>query len=398
MDIIQKSNRAILLLLNERRFYGELLLNCRIILDYKNPDLPTAAITSRNGVPTILMNKDFIEPLTPRGMAAVYMHELDHLLFAHIHYNNRGKNIEGVFNTRVLENICMDGAINQDNPFIEEIKSHIDLKALSEMAKEPLLPKQTSKYYFDKIWENNKDSRDAMEDLIKKMAENGTLDDHDFKDAMGDAEVLGKMGVFTAVSKAIKSSSSSANGAGDIPQHAMDLIESIQSELSASWEDLFSNFVARTSSTDRRATRKKPNRRYEYLIPGHRKKKQLNLALCLDESGSMDATDLGKVIDQIEKLRDLVAVVHLIHADCEVVDVETFKKGEPIEYKRKASGGTAYGPAIQRAVELDVDAIVYFGDMDTADTPDDPNIPVLWVTTSNNHNKPGDFGEMIFVK
>jgi len=90
------------------------------------------------------------------------------------------------------------------------------------------------------------------------------------------------------------------------------------------------------------------------------------------------------------------AVTYLIQADCEVKDIKVIKgaakKGTLTN--RQGYGGTAYGPAIEAAKKKRVDLIVYFGDGDSADTPNDPGIPFVWVIVGNSQ-PPGKFGKLI---
>jgi predicted metal-dependent peptidase len=63
----------------------------------------------------------------------------------------------------------------------------------------------------------------------------------------------------------------------------------------------------------------------------------------------------------------------------------------------KGRGGTAYQPAITKAVELKVDGIIYMGDADAADTPIDPKKPFLWALVRNSP-PPAKFGKVIRIK
>ena len=96
-------------------------------------------------------------------------------------------------------------------------------------------------------------------------------------------------------------------------------------------------------------------------------------------------------IDQIYRCGTEISV---IQCDAAVQNVSKYNPNTPV--KIYGRGGTLYTPGIKAAVDEGVDAIVYFGDMDSADTPKDPGIPVLWVTVGSD-KKPGNFGKLISI-
>jgi len=88
--------------------------------------------------------------------------------------------------------------------------------------------------------------------------------------------------------------------------------------------------------------------------------------------------------------------VTVVEADCQVQGVYSFDPKKTPEFR--GMGGTSYGPALQKAKELKADLICYIGDMDAADTPENPNIPVLWVITGGTSNPPAKFGKAIRIE
>lgn len=381
MSSVLKFQKAAYDLIQNERFFGELLLECRVILDH--PTLKyDAAVTSRGGRPTMLLAPNAMT-LGGRQLKALIKHELMHILFHHLKINMISK--DGFWNDNFVWNLAQDVVINQEIPEVrEKEKDWFTVEALEKLLEVRLERYQTSQYYFDQIMLKIKDKRDQL-----KKAHDNTLDDHNFVDEEGDSEAQTAASFFDAIQKAVSKS------AGNAPKEALQAIDAFKGQMETPWQTLLANFVARQITTTRTPTRKKLNRRYEHLTPGHKKEKELVLALCVDESGSMSDEWIGKIYAQIQELMTLNSMLHIIHADCEISAIETVKKGQPFEFIRRSNGGTAYGPAIKKASELNVDAIVYFGDMDAFDTPEDPGLPVLWVTTSNNTNKPGNFGDMI---
>ena len=91
--------------------------------------------------------------------------------------------------------------------------------------------------------------------------------------------------------------------------------------------------------------------------------------------------------------------ITVIEADCSIQNVWEFDKNKLKAFKGR--GGTAYSPAFEKCKELAVDAIIYFGDMDSSDSPKDPKIPVLWAVTEqygNFQKPPAKFGMITHIK
>jgi predicted metal-dependent peptidase len=87
--------------------------------------------------------------------------------------------------------------------------------------------------------------------------------------------------------------------------------------------------------------------------------------------------------------------ITIIEADCIVQNVYEFNPKKTPEFKGR--GGTSYNPAIKKAIELKVDGILYCGDFDTADKPENPNKPFLWVGVRNSP-PPATFGRVIYLE
>ena len=102
-------------------------------------------------------------------------------------------------------------------------------------------------------------------------------------------------------------------------------------------------------------------------------------------------------LTEIQGILGSCSLVYHIHADSEVKKVDKLTAKNKLKAERHGNGGTAYGPALKKCVELKCTAIVYLGDMDCADIPENPQIPVLWVTAGNTI-KPGNFGQIIVLE
>jgi predicted metal-dependent peptidase len=99
-------------------------------------------------------------------------------------------------------------------------------------------------------------------------------------------------------------------------------------------------------------------------------------------------------MSEIVDISKNVSEAHLIYADCVVQKVVKIDNKNKIPMERFGAGGTAYSPAITKALGLNCDAILYLGDFDCADKPEDPKKPFLWVGVGNQE-PPATFGKVL---
>ena len=127
---------------------------------------------------------------------------------------------------------------------------------------------------------------------------------------------------------------------------------------------------------------------------GRKKKRTFKLGVCVDSSGSVSDKELSLFFNEIEDIAKQCQNVTIVEADCAVSNVQIITSGKKIVRKRTCGGGTAYTPAIEECLKHDVDAIIFFGDMDAADSPNEPKIPVLWIAVGDSE-PPAKFGKVI---
>lgn len=368
-------------LLNEESFFAHFILNSRVIFDH--PQVPTAAATVTNGTPCLIFNTKFMSNKPRKEVAGILKHEVLHLLLDHLtRLKDEIKNNQEIYSKSHLANVAMDCAINQ---FISGLNEEecITLKKVQDVTGKKLEAFQTAEYYYNALVQ-------YANDKVKDMQ---TLDEHDVD--MPGQETNSQMrdaAIKDAAKKAL--SSSKGNVSNNLAKILGDFLKD---NAAINWKQILRNFVARATSSKTLATRKKTNRRFDFDFPGKKKKRELTLGVCLDSSGSVSDESYKKFLTEVCAISKNVTTVYLVHADCQVNRVDVLKGGKPPTPERHGNGGTAYGPALQECVKRKCDAIVYLGDMDCADIPENPGKPVLWVTVGST-NKPGNFGYMVELK
>ncbi len=364
--------QALCLLLADEPFYANFLINAEV--DKNSKEVPTAAAAVKAGRVKILFNEAFMLSLSVGERVAVIKHEVLHILFGHIKYPNYGiiKNEADANNW----NIAMDCAINQ---LIGEDRlpaGCITLKSLQQFTEEQLEAKQTCEYYYAK-----------MMNKANEMMAAGLKPGDEHMESDGSAAEI-------RVAAAAAASAAMAQSRGIASSELQGVLSQLNRGSQVSWQQMLRNFVARSSSSSIAYTRKKPDRRRDLDVPGKKRKRELVIGVCTDSSGSVPDKDYEAYLNEIGHLSKHVKSVFHVQADAEVKTTKKLKKGQKPDSKRDGYGGTAYGPAIEACMKAGVDAIIYFGDMDSADKPENPGVPFLWLV-SGTQNPPANFGEVV---
>jgi len=147
----------------------------------------------------------------------------------------------------------------------------------------------------------------------------------------------------------------------------------------------------------------RPNRRFiqqGIYLPGWRRTGAGRIAFVLDTSGSISADELSVYTAAVLGILEETGpeVVALIQCDTEVQRVDTIQPGESFDrIEVHGRGGTRFQPAFDWLAEsgFGADAIVYATDLHCSDQPQDPGLPVIWLTPTRNRTMP--FGEIVPV-
>lgn len=168
------------------------------------------------------------------------------------------------------------------------------------------------------------------------------------------------------------------------------------------WRDVLQRFIRARAKDDYSWSR--PNRRFAWqgmILPSLQSQKLGTVVLVLDTSGSIRREQLtafqAEVHSIFEQIRPSEVVV--LYADICVKSSAHFGPFDEIQLQAKGGGGTKFQPTfdwINRELDQQPEALVYFTDLDSTDSPVEPDYPVLWITPFEGHpRKPEPFGERI---
>jgi predicted metal-dependent peptidase len=394
---MNKLQQAISSLIYAEPFYGHLISKMRIS---KSDKIPSAGVSITDKI-NLMYNEAWIESLELIDVVKVLKHECGHILQEHI---IRAKQI-GATNAELHKrfNLATDATINLHdlvptvekiggvtvNSLNEKLKAMVDEANAKDKGKRTFAPMeegQMAEYYYNKINEFAEENKDILPEG-DGMGE--TMDDHSTWEESSGNEEMQKEVAKQAVNESVKS----CGGIGSVPGEIAALVAELNKS-QVNWKKQLRQFFVNTLKSTRIATRKRRNRRYGILQPGHKKKPELHLGLCVDTSGSVSDEELAMFWEEMKAIYSCGVKITVIEADCAVQNVYEFEGKKTPEFRGR--GGTSYNPAIKKAVELKVDGILYCGDFDTADIPENPKKPFLWVGVRNSP-PPADFGTVIYL-
>jgi predicted metal-dependent peptidase len=147
----------------------------------------------------------------------------------------------------------------------------------------------------------------------------------------------------------------------------------------------------------------RPNRRFiqhGLYLPGWRRTGPGRLAFVLDTSGSISARELSAYTAAVLGILEETAPdeIALIQCSTEVCDVTYLRPGDGFDQiEIHGRGGTRFQPAFDwiAASGFGPSTIIYATDLFCSDQPQDPGLPVIWLTPTRGHAMP--FGDIIPV-
>jgi predicted metal-dependent peptidase len=147
----------------------------------------------------------------------------------------------------------------------------------------------------------------------------------------------------------------------------------------------------------------RPNRRFiqhGVYLPGWRRTGAGRIAFVLDTSGSISAHEIAVYTAGVLGILEETSPeqVALIQCDAQVRQVDYLLAGESFDHiEVHGRGGTRFQPAFDWIADsgFAANAIVYATDLDCSDQPEDPGLPVIWLTPTRSRTMP--FGEIVEV-
>ena len=215
----------------------------------------------------------------------------------------------------------------------------------------------------------------------KGQAEGNGFDDHsDWGDSDGTDErrKIAEERLKDAIKEAFVEAQS--KGYGSV-SHAMR--RTIQDAITprVNWRAILRSFVKASQRADKSSTIKRLNRRYAYIHPGKKARRQAKIAVSIDQSGSVSDSMLTAFYSELDKLSKL-ADFTIIPFDTKVSEenVHIWKKGDRHTKERYLSGGTCFNAPTLWVNKNKFDGHIVLTDME-APKPIPSKCQRMWMTT-----------------
>jgi len=163
------------------------------------------------------------------------------------------------------------------------------------------------------------------------------------------------------------------------------------------WREVLQKFLVKARTDQRSFARF--NRRFiaqGLYLPSVSGEQMGEVCFAVDCSGSIDQKTVNQFASEIKRVKeDLIPErIHVLYFDSEVSHVESYEQHDDLDIKPHGGGGTDFAPVFEKIIELGINpvAIVFLTDLCCNSFGDQPDAPVLWVTTD-----PGTapFGEVV---
>ena len=359
-------------------------------------DIPTLGISlnKQTGCVTMYYNPIFIAFFATKGkeyLQFFIMHEILHISFS---FFSRCENVEDLigklkdkFSEQAifrLKNIAHDLAINCI--IKQDLLASVDNEALIGCFPTMGFFKNFPNFlpmeeYFRRL-AMNKEIQENMSGKYWVIDEHGFLNDIE---GLSDAErLILKNEIREITQKAISAQKSHGN---ETHQYLKKL-EALIGPPKINAEEVLRFFVERTISVYRKPSIRKINKKVPYVLPGKNKTKSSKLALCVDQSGSVDDQLLVKVLKVCERFCEETHV-DLIPFDCgDIIEanIRHYTPGTRFVYERVQQGGTDFNKPTNYVNDNGTyDGMIIFTDLE-APRPTGCSVERVWITSERCSN------------
>ena len=347
----------------------------------------------------MIYNPEFFEKLTDAERTAVLIHEFYHLIFEHVTDRKPWTGQDVKPKEARQWNIACDLAINSHIDNLPEMACVPGVGPFAEfetgLSAEAYLNLLNKKEEEEK--EKGKEQSDGDGDGEGEGSDSGgnsepmPEDSFDSHDGWGEGDStsneIAKERIKEYLKEATKEAQSSSNGWGSVSsQMRREIVDRLTTKVD--WKKVLRYFVKTSRRASKRSTVKRLNKRYAYIHAGKKVTRRANIAISIDQSGSVDDNMLAAFFSELNKLAKL-AEFTVIPFDTEVFEekVYVWKKGENRKTERVLSGGTCFDAPTAYVNKHGFDGHILLTDL-MAPKPKASKCQRMWMTTSYYASRP----------
>jgi len=334
----------------------------------------------------MIYNPDFFASLPEDHVRGVLKHEFYHLIFEHV----TSRKPEGV--DHKVWNICADLAINSH--LVGELPDMACMPGVGPFAD---LPKgESAEWYLANMPQQDDSEGGSGEGDGGEgdgEGEPGSFDDHSGWDDAAQspdqqaANQMAKERLKQAMKEAAQEAAQSAKGwgsmSGEVKQEILKRLET-----KVDWKKVLRYFIKTSQRASKTSTVRRINKRYAYIHPGKKVKRQAKIAIAIDQSGSVCDDMLENFFGELNKLAKL-AEFTVVPFDTQVdaSKVYTWKKGASQKAERVLCGGTCFNAPTEYVNSQNFDGVIILTDME-APKPKACKAQRMWMTDQRGASRP----------
>lgn len=339
---------------------------------------------------------------------AVLKHEFYHLIFNHLTDRLPDKKMTKMWN--IAADLAINSEIGTDLPNMACIPGHGPFKDYPSGL--------SAEQYFDMIkndeqfngaqgeggcphcnGEGNEQSNDGGEGQESQDNGGGTCP-HGFPDSLDDhsmwsrgegdkvANDIANERLRKMIGEAVQETTKGGRGWGSVSARMRETIIERVSVRTVDWKTVLRYFVKTSVKADKQGSMKKINRRYPYVHAGKKTSRTANIAVSIDQSGSVGDAMLAAFFAQLNKLAD-IATFTVVPFDDQVFEekVYTWRKGQKYKAERVLCGGTNFNAPTDYVNQRAFDGHIVLTDM-YAPKPKNSKCQRMWMTTEECASHP----------
>ncbi len=341
----------------------------------------------------MLYNPKFFQELNDNERKAVLKHEFYHIIFRHV-TDRAPWNIEGNDTNARIWNIATDLAINSHIQYLPEggcVPGEGKFKDFppGESAEfyvpmvEKLLKESEDTAQSDQNSDDKQGQGDSNESPSSGNSSASKLDSFDDHSGWGNAPSETKDIANERLKDIVKQAAEEAsrgNSWGSVSSSVRrNIISSLKTKVD--WRKVLRFFVKASQRANKQSTIRRINRRYPYIHAGKKSNRVANVAVSIDQSGSVSDSMLQLFFAELNKLSS-VASFTVVPFDTRVDEdkVYEWRKGESRKVERVLSGGTCFDAPTEYVNARNFDGHIILTDME-APKPKRSKCNRMWMTT-----------------
>ena len=228
--------------------------------------------------------------------------------------------------------------------------------------------------------EEEKEDKKGNSGSGKGGEEQDSFDDHSgWGEASPEAKEIAKQRIKEIIKQAAQEADEKGNWGTVSTEVRQEIKERLATKLN--WRSVLRYFVKTSERANKSSSIKKINRRYAYIHPGKKVKRQARIAISIDQSGSVDDEMLEVFFAELNKLSK-IAEFTVIPFDHRVFEekVYVWKKGEKKKKERVLYGGTCFNAPTDYVNKHGFDGHIVLTDM-YAPKPKASKCQRMWMTS-----------------